>query len=247
MNRDLWNGTLSRTDCPAWPCPVCRTGTLALLPKSLASEETITSVRLHQDANFDPDWIEYSFTAWAHCTNARCKQKFAIAGFGGVSPEQQPDGDLDWEDFFKPLLCHPTLHIISIPEKCPDDIREELLAAFRVFWAHPMACAGRIRVALELLMNHIGVAKRRKNQKGRFLELSLHARIEAFAIKEKAIGSQLMALKWLGNTGSHDGNLSTTDLLDAFEILEHSLSEILDRRSARVAQLAKTLLRKHKR
>lgn len=54
-----------------------------------------------------------------------------------------------------------------------------------------------------------------------------------------------MALKWLGNAGSHDRTVSKSDLLDAFEILEHALAEIIDRRSAKVAELAKKLAKKH--
>lgn len=94
-------------------------------------------------------------------------------------------------------------------------------------------------------MNHVGIPKRKKGTNGKFFDLTLHARIEAFVKKEPAIGPQLMALKWLGNTGSHDSNVSTNDLLDAFEILEHSLREIIGGHSAKVAALAKKLTKKH--
>jgi hypothetical protein len=73
----------------------------------------------------------------------------------------------------------------------------------------------------------------------------LHAAIESFAKNNPVLGAQLMALKWLGNTGSHDSSVSRADLLDAFEILEHVLAEILERRSERVAELAKQLTDKH--
>lgn len=94
-------------------------------------------------------------------------------------------------------------------------------------------------------MNHVGVPKRKKAANGKLSELTLHARIDAFAKKEPAIGPQLMALKWLGNTGSHDSSVSSADLLDAFEILEHSLREVIDGHSAKVAALAKKLTKKH--
>jgi hypothetical protein len=54
-----------------------------------------------------------------------------------------------------------------------------------------------------------------------------------------------MALKWLGNTGAHEGSISDADLLDAFEIFEHALAEIVDKRSANLAALAKKLTKKH--
>jgi hypothetical protein len=76
-------------------------------------------------------------------------------------------------------------------------------------------------------------------------DLSLHARLDAFATTEPVVGPKLMALKWLGNAGSHDGEVSKADLLDAFEILEHALGEIVEKRSKRVATLAKKLMKKH--
>jgi hypothetical protein len=212
----------------------------------LTKEETVSSARSHGDPNFEPDWVEYSFTAWAQCANLKCKQKCAISGRGGIAPEYTNDeGDWDWEDYFTPLNCHPMPDMISIPENCPTDIADELKSAFRVYWDNPSACAGRIRVALEHLMNHLGVPKRKKKAGGGMAGLTLHSRIDVFASNEPVIGNQLMALKWLGNAGSHDGKVAKADLLDAFEILEHVLSEILEKKSARVAGLAKKLLRKH--
>ena len=96
-------------------------------------------------------------------------------------------------------------------------------------------------------MNHLGVPKRKKEKNGRYFDLSLHARIDAFAKTKSPVGSQLMALKWLGNAGSHSTEVSKDDLLDAFEIMEHSLVEIIDKRSAKVAALAKKLTKKHRR
>jgi hypothetical protein len=152
---------------------------------------------------------------------------------------------VEWEDYFSPLFCQPMPDIIELPAKCPDEVKDELRAAFSIFWLHRAACAGRIRVALEHLMNHLGVPKRKKDKSGKYSDLSLHARLDAFAKTEPAMGPQLMALKWLGNTGSHDREVTKADLLDAFEILEHALVEIIDGRSARVAALAKKLTKKH--
>jgi hypothetical protein len=213
---------------------------------SLISAETVPSQKAHKDENFDPDWIDYGFTAWARCSSTACKQRFAIGGRGGVEPQYTNDeGDWDYCDFFRPLFCYPMPHIIGIPKKCPDNVAFELEGAFSVFWSNTAACAGRIRVAIELMMDQLGVPKRKKNAKGSFYDLQLHRRVEIFSLKEPVIGQQLMALKWLGNAGSHVGAVNQSDLLDAFEILEHALSEIVDRRAARVALLAKKMLKKH--
>lgn len=245
MNRSLWTQTLSSASCPAWPCPICRDGITVLVQESLVSHETAESARAHGHEDWDPDWIEYAFTAWAECSHASCKQRFAIAGFGGVDPELGPDGELQWEDYFVPKICYPMPDMIALPARCPDEVAKELRAAFATFWSHRAACAGRIRVATECLMNHLGVPKRKKNKAGKYSDLNLHARIDTFAKSAPIVGSQLMALKWLGNSGSHESEIAKDDLLDAFEILEHALGEIVDQRSIKVAALAKKLTRKH--
>ena len=245
MDRSLWTQILTETWCPAWPCPVCRKGTMALVPKSLAYKETVESKSAHNHDAWDPDWINYTFTAWAECRHPSCKQQFAIAGTGGVGPELNEEGGYQYEDYFSPKACFPMPDMFTFPAKCPNEVKEELRAAFALFWPQSNACAGRIRVALECLMDYLGVQKRRKNKHGKYFDLSLHDRIDAFARSEPTTGPQLMALKWLGNAGSHNREVNQKDLLDAFEIMEHALGEVIDRRSARVAELAKKLTKKH--
>lgn len=246
MDRSLWVQTLTKTWCPAWPCPVCRKGTLALVPRSLIHKETVGSKNAQDHEAWDPEWIRYTFTAWAACRHPSCKQQFAIAGTGGVGPELTEEG-YEYDDYFSPMTCLPMPDMLAFPAKCPDEVEEELRAAFALFWSQPGACTGRIRVALECLMDHLGVPKRRKNMNGKYFDLSLHARIDAFAKSEPTTGPQLMALKWLGNTGSHNSKVNQKDVLDAFEIMEHALGEIIERRSTRFAKLAKELTKKHSR
>ena len=245
MDRTLWVRTFSEHGMPTWRCPVCKRGTTSLVPKSLAYKETTRSIHEHSKEEWDPEWIEYVFIAWAECSNTACKHPFAISGTGGVAPDYDEDRGVEWYDYFSPLQCHPMPDIIHIPTKCSENVLIELRAAFSLFWGYSEACAGRIRVALEYLMNHLGVPKRKKGKGGKFYDLTLHGRLDYFANKNPVIGTQLMALKWLGNAGSHDGAVSKIDLLDAFEILEHALAEIVDQRSAKVAALAKKLTKKH--
>lgn len=245
MNRHLWTQELSKYYCPPWPCPVCKKGTTSLVKDSLTYKETVRSVRSHKDDDFSPEWVDFTFTAWAKCTHSTCRQEFAISGRGGVAPQWVSEEDWDYDEYFVAKACHPMPEIIELPAKCPEDILMELRSAFSLFWSSPPACANRIRVSLEYLMNHVGIPKRKKGSNGKFFDLTLHARIEAFARKDPIIGSHLMALKWLGNTASHDSDVSSHDLLDAFEILENALREVIGGHSAKVAALAKRLTKKH--
>ena len=218
-----------------------------LVPKSLDFQETAASARQHGHGAWDPDWISYVFVARARCSNEICAQPFALSGTGGVEPDYDEEGSADWAEYFKPSHCDPMPHIIDIPGKCPDAVKKALGDAFALFWGYPESCAGRIRLALERLMDHLGIPKRRKAKNGKYVDLKLHDRLDAFALKDSTAGAQLMALKWVGNAGSHDGVVSQADLLDAFEVLEHVLAEVIEQRSKKVAALAKKLTQKHKR
>ena len=247
MKRDIWMESVSKYGCPAWPCPTCKKGTLSLDTKSLVYHETALSARSHRDDGWDPDWIDYRFTAWVDCGNPSCKQKVAISGDGGVEQVMTGDNDWDWEAYFRPSTWQPMPKIFEIPPKCPSQVKEELKAAFDLHAFQRAACAARLRVALEFLMDHVGVPRKKKNAQGKFVDQSLHARLMRFALSAPDIGAQLMALKWLGNAGSHDSEVSKKDLLDAMEIFEHALHEIIEKRSERVAKLARQLEKKYKR
>ena len=162
-----------------------------------------------------------------------------------MEPEQDEEGRMDWEYYFDALYVFPTLRMIAIPDKCPKEVSVELDAAFALYWSQPSASAGRLRVALELLLNHQGVQKKKRDGGGKLKDLTLHGRLELFAKSNPATAAQLMALKSLGNAAAHEGSIDKQDVLDAFEVLEHALAEIIEQRSKRVAELSKKIAKKH--
>ncbi len=118
--------------------------------------------------------------------------------------------------------------MIVIPAACPKDVREEVIAAFSLYWLDLAACLNRIRNAMELVLDNLKVPKtaldraRKKKQR-----LSLHHRIEKLEKKRpklKDICEQMMAVKHLGNAGSHSGErVWPDDVFDGFDILERVL------------------------
>jgi hypothetical protein len=216
------------------------------VPRSLRHKETVWSKRARNHDAWDTDWITYAFTAWVKCNNTACGEEAAVAGEGGVKELCAVEEASEYFDTFTPHFCTPMPDIFELPKKCPTKVSNELRAAFALFWLDPSGAANRIRVALENLMDHLGIQNRRKNKQGQFDKLNLHRRIELFSITEPTIGDQLMALKWLGNTGSHDGGVDRNDVLDAFEIIENALLELVEQRSKKMAALAKDLAEKHR-
>jgi hypothetical protein len=246
VKRLLWTQTLTQHYAPPWPCPACTRGILALVPKSLVYRETAESRHSHGQEDWDPEQVTHIFTAWLKCNHPTCGQEVVVSGIGGVETQYDPEeNDMSWSEYFVPKFCCPMPDMIELPARCPNEVKTELRAGFTLFFSDQAASASRVRVALERLMDHLGVQKRRKGKNGKFVELTLHNRIEVFEGGVPAIGSELLALKWLGNTGSHEGQVSRDDVLDAFEILEHALAELIDRRTAKVAELARKLTKKH--
>lgn len=249
MNRRIWTQRISKWSCPPWPCPVCRKGTLAIVKDSLIYHP-IESKRkpsfIQDNEEFENFEITYSFTAWAECKQPACKKRFSISGRGGMEPVPSAEGGHEWEDYFLPKVCYPMPDIIEFPRTCPVKVKDELRVAFTLFWLHPAACAGRIRVALEYLMDHFRVPRQKTSTNGKCHKHKLHDRLVDFAESNSTMQNELMSLKWLGNTGSHGQNITKDELLTAFEIFEHALIELIDKHSASIAEAAQKLTEKHK-
>lgn len=247
MQRHLWLDSLSRSWCPPWPCPICKTGRVVLRQGSVNSEETVESKREHNEDYWGPEYLELIFSAWADCNNEHCKQSFVIAGKGGI--ENFIDDNTEessWEERYNPTSVTPAPGIIDIPAACPRALRDLFFDAFRLYWTDAESCAGKIRVSVEALLTHLGVPTSDGTDNNNPRRLSLHRRIELLEKTNPEPARLLMAIKWMGNAGSHGGGVFRRDTLDALEILEHILPELLERRSQKMQQLAERLVRRHK-
>ncbi|WP_373331448.1 DUF4145 domain-containing protein [Salmonirosea aquatica] len=78
-----------------------------------------------------------------------------------------------------------------------------------------------------------------KNKKRR--RLNLHDRIVEYQKKNSQIAEYLLAIKWIGNTGSHVGTLSQTDILDAYELLDFSLRKLYDNNEQTLNKMIKEI------
>lgn len=248
MDRSLWNRSITKYMCPKWSCRYCSSGIVILEQKSLKFIETEESKQLQRTEEGGPFDIDFSFTAWGKCSNSSCNQQYAIAGCGGLEDHQTGPEEWEWEEYFIPKTCYPMPDIFKIPNKCPPEITTSIRSAFSLFLQDINSCAGKIRIAIELLLNNQSIPTHTTSNKGRKYKLNLHKRIELYSEIEPTISKNLLALKWLGNTAAHENfNISREEMLDAFEIIEHSLIEIIEMRSTRVAHLARNLTEKFSR
>lgn len=245
VKRDLWTASLSQVTAPPWPCPACKGGILGLEDKSLRYEETAQSKADRGNADWEPDWTSYTFSAWLRCGASGCKLGVAVVGRGRYEADYDDEHGHVFVQAFHPLRAHPMPDVFELPASCPPEVSDPLRTAFALFWSDHAAAANSARVALERLLDAIGVKKKERTKKGRLVRLKTHGRIIHLMKRHPTIGGELMALKWLGNTGSHQSKVDREDILDGFEILEHALDELLNERSKTISKMVKKLTKKH--
>lgn len=118
---------------------------------------------------------------------------------------------------------------------------DELENSFSLFFCDPPSAANHVRMALEMLMTRMKIQQYRV-QNGKRRYLSLHERIMSFPKKYHDIQDLFMAVKWLGNAGSHSGTtVSADDVFDAYELMEKLLAEVFYEESKKLKALAKKI------
>jgi hypothetical protein len=211
---------------PAWRCPRCWHGTMKRIDGSLREELTGSSNIGRDHDAWEPDWDEFRFVGLLKCTQTDCLEVVCVSGTR-TQTVYQVDWDRYEEDkFYRPKAISPGIPVFRINEKCPEPIQEELRVAFELFWSDLGACANRLRIAIERLLDERKINKTNGKSKKAKDRLTTHDRIGLLAAKFPEATEHLMAIKWLGNTGSHFGDADREDILDAFELIEAVIDEI---------------------
>jgi hypothetical protein len=149
-------------------------------------------------------------------------------------------------EYFRPLFFSDPPHIVTLPESTPQTVKDDLIASFRLFWSDSDAAANRIRASVEHLLTALRVNRTsgRGNARGSRQFLTLHERIRRFRENEASLADHLLAVKWLGNVGSHPGGITQEDVLDGYEIIQYVLDELYIRRSHRINRLSRAINRR---
>lgn len=235
--------SFSKDKIPDWTCPSCSSGFLKIDTSKFYFEETKLSLSWHDNPVWDPEFIQYRFCGTLTCKN--CNDQISFIGDGEIDHVHYYDDFQDgyvekYNEIFTPKYFNPPLNIFQINEKCPNEIKDEIVDSFRLFWSDLPSCANKIRTGLEMLMTQQKV-KKTNLQRGRRKKLMLHKRIEEFKLIKPEIADFLLAIKWIGNSGSHVGKLERIDVLDAYELLEHSLNKLFNGRELELIKKTKEI------
>ncbi len=237
IDRKTWSEIFPKSEFPPWLCPGCSRGTLIIDPKSFIQGETAESI-------LRDDLSEESFACQMKCTYPPCKGNVVVCGdtFPMIIDDLE-EGNLPIK-VCRPTYINPTPHIFHIPSKCPENISCEVKKAFSLYWCDTSAAGNRVRASIELLMDHLRIKKRSKTKKGTYRPISLHDRILDYHPKNPEIGELLLAIKWLGNTGSHGSDLKKKDLMDDFEMLQFVFEDIFELKRRRLKVMAQGINRR---
>ncbi|CAM2789336.1 DUF4145 domain-containing protein [Janthinobacterium lividum] len=248
MDRTSFHLPFTEQHVPKWPCPTCRNGHLTLAPKTLSYKQTFESSQDQDHEYWEPDWVRYVFSCLFTCSNADCKQAITCCGDGRVNYFEFEDDEHGWrqttDDVFTPKYFNPPLVLMDIPANCPAEVTANLTKSFALYFADPGAALNCARAAVEALLTALGI-KRFTIAKGKRRLIFLHQRIPLLPKKYEELKEMLLAVKWLGNAGSHDGDkLNSGDVRTTYDLLEHALSEIYEGKGKKLKAIAKKVNKK---
>lgn len=217
----------SESNIPKWKCSYCKKGILSLKYESLSYTETPESKKLRSDESWDPDWLDYRFSAIFTC--GTCTGDTYVCGRAAhvCCHSIDPDEESFEEMQFTPSYFEPAIRLIDIPKSCPENIVKTLDGAFAVAWTDVASGCNKLRVALEKLVFELNPVSTG----------NLHQKITNLENSHAEIYSLLMAIKWLGNDASHDDSLKECDLAFGFRVMSSVLKEIYDDDRAEINEL----------
>ncbi|MGO9309710.1 MAG: DUF4145 domain-containing protein [Spirochaetia bacterium] len=232
---------------PVLPCPICNTGKLQFLKQNIqiVPDEKSNKKVMFQE-NWGPEELQHSFAGFVLCDNKKCNAKIVVAGTLMLGEDFQigPE-DYESETFERcfPRFFDRAREIIPLGD-IPYELEELLVESFRLFWLDSASCANKIRICVEQLLDLFDV--RRYPRAGKRVPLPLHSRIVDFRSKKPDVLEKLLAVKWIGNAGSHLGKLSKEDLLDGYKILGYAIKKLFGDEDEEIHRLARQINKRRK-
>jgi len=239
-------GFTKDSDVP-FPCPECGRTTLEIDSELISTNETVASKR-NQEEDFDLETIEEVYKGSFICINKKCNEQIYHIGKvfhewdcfdyvvvdGYPSPSQR---EPVW--FMMPEYITPFIKYFEIPTKTPNEIMNALNEAFKLTPTSYSAAANKVRVAVEVLCSTFGIES--TSDQGKFI--SLDSRLKSIKAENKLYPFQnkLLAIKWLGNAGSHEEDeVNIESLFHSFEMIKNVLDGLYNQND-RIDRLADSI------
>ncbi|WP_255250217.1 DUF4145 domain-containing protein [Enterobacter cloacae] len=207
--------------CPDWICPVCGGNTLAIKEGSFCVGQTAESSKVWVTPESGLPDMEFVFVCLLFCERTRCPAVVAATGTGFLPDSDRvrsAEKDITGNIIYRAASFIPALPAFAIPAECPEEVALPLRQSFSLFISAPGSAATALRITLEALMDALKISG-----------TTLHKRLEKLRNEAEYAEHMdaLMALKWLGNAGSHElDRVSSKNIEDAYQIIESVLDKI---------------------
>ncbi|MBP2564506.1 hypothetical protein J2766_001065 [Agrobacterium tumefaciens] len=210
-------------------------------------QKKVPAHKLHDSGSPDSDDIESGmFAGFLKCDGNFCGQYVAVAGSYSLEYHYDYDPETDEPitheaNNYYPKVMTPAPEIISYPTKLNPDSKSHLRRSFELFWADHGACANRLRIVVEYLLDQLSVPRVGQKGRNKNARLDLADRINLLSATQSEHEDTLNALRHVGNAGSHDGSVDFEDLIDCYELLEDAMVELIDNRRKNLAAKAQAI------
>lgn len=231
---------------PTFGCPACKKGQLVADANSFEKIEPKHSSAAHGHEAWDPDWIEYRFKIRYACNVSSCGEISHAIGVGSVDQRYDYDGSTEWYEFFHVKAFIPAPYLVALPDSAPKGVIKHVERSFALFWLDVASATNSLRASIEFLLDELKVPRHQIDKNGNTKVISLHSRIELFEKQQPNYSELLIALKEVGNLGSHGGDIQDNDFLDSLKIYSHVLFELFENNAEEMKKLAKKLREKVK-
>ena len=237
IDRDIWRARWDEGDYPSLPCPACNA------PLNFDCDSLVV-----RRSNYNQELVSLTdideaisrFSVWFVCGHSKCGEVVSVVGNCTYAYAYDEGGKTVIKRTFNPRAVHPAPPVIVASDDVPPAVRYELTASFGQIWVNHESCASRLRVVVELILDNSDIPA--ESSTGKFV--SLHQRIENWrsVYGASTVAKSLMAIKWLGNVGSHESRVSRDRLLDAFEILSRVLERLFPPDESHIDTLAEEIV-----
>jgi hypothetical protein len=230
----IWTRIFAQDNIPGLPCPYCAPGKLKLVDGTLSVVEPTMSEKFRDSPDWMPENVVGRWSARLQCDEKKCGEIVHMIGETDVAETYVEEHEV-WglEEVLEVKAVFPAPPLFRPAEVVPRAVRNELTVAFQLFWIDLAACAGRLRTAIEKMLDQQKVPRQGVNKHGEVYDMTLNDRINAFAKHAQGADAKelLHGLRNIGNMGAHGNEVTREDVFDAVDVLEDVLRGIYEKGS----------------
>ncbi|MDV8021371.1 DUF4145 domain-containing protein [Rhodococcus sp. IEGM 1330] len=229
----LPNGWFNASSWPSIECPVCNQGVLTV-PRAEKNGRIYDDVRYDhpfsqaQYQQINPADVTGIFSVALECNQGDCLGVVHAVGDMAVDVQFGVDDDGHYRgsevDVLKVKHFYPPVEVFDHHTEYPVSVDQELRRVNALMWLDPAAAMTALRKGVEELLTERGLPTHRNT--GKRGRLSLDERLSEFKRDQPELSELLLATKWMGNVATHEDQVTLTEVAEAIEHVELTLTTL---------------------